>query len=540
MSQFIKAIEIDQTPLKMMSQWSSELAESANRESQRQQAIAKMRQEQEAAGAAAWGDMWKLGTDRMTEMTAEQRDIAFKQLQEGLAKSWKDTGGNPNQFRVSALTGPVQQIIKYEGFSKDIAKAAAEAAKQKEAAGITKDAINSFTAEYVLKRQGDGKYSVEDYYAALDKDIAERPNVYSDREKQYSALTGRAEEKGSLLERGIALDPTGTNKKTIDVKIPWRSWEVVEPKEMPNGLKVDVPRIKFENIDGQNVVTKDVFNEYIGNDKLRQGAVLREAKELAHAVNKGMGVNTETMTMRDFSIAKSQNPKLVDPFDNGVIEVYARKAVTDILKDKYDSDGYSKAGLQSYGAIKDDPVKNSTTINMPGAGPVGPSVNIVKTVQDKIESDKKAKGKNYTGTQVNSLKGEAKNVVIDMMKTDLPSAISSRYGSEAIVIKMGKDSEGKFVPAVFYAQDIIDKTDPLDPIVIRKAGDAVGIISDYQNAIASKEIGGQKMAVSGAAPMLSTPNSKSKQTTQTITKDAFRKMSIPDRQKFITEGGKVK
>jgi len=495
MSQFIKAIEIDQTPIKMMSQWSSELAESANRESQRQQAIAKMRQEQEAAGAAAWGDMWKLGTDRMTEMTAEQRDIAFKQLQEGLAKSWKDSGGNPNQFRVSSLTGPIQQIIKYEGFSKDIAKAAAEAAKQKEAAGITKDAINSFTADYVLKRQGDGKYSVEDYYAALDKDIAERPNVYSDREKQYSALTGRAEEKGSLLERGVALDSTGTNKKTVDVKIPWRSWEVVEPKEMPNGLKVDVPRIKFENIDGQNVVTKDVFNEYVGNDKLRQGAVLREAKELAHAVNKGMGVNTETMTMRDFSIAKSQNPKLVDPFDNGVIEVYARKAVTDILKDKYDSDGYSKAGLQSYGAIKDNPPKTVFNINN---GQTTPQIDLPGIIADKVAADKAEAKKNnvpYKWTQINTLDDRVKDAVMDKAKSGLPDAIKQSVGQESFYIKPGQ-SRGKNGIGVYAAVDIKDPND-IDKPPIYKAGEFVSWVGGGASMKANEKLG--KAAVQGAA-----------------------------------------
>jgi hypothetical protein len=427
MSQFIRAIEIDQTPNKLMFEYGSELAQQANLESQRQQAIAKMRQEQEAAGAAAWGDMWKLATDRMTEMTAEQRNIAFKQLQEGLAKSWKDSGGNPYQFRVSSLTGPIQQIIKYEGFSKDIAKAAAEAAKQKEAAGITKDAINSFTADYVLKRQGDGKYSVEDYYAALDKDIAERPNLYSDREKQYVALTDRAEEKGSLLERGVALDPTGTNKKTVDVKIPWRSWEVVEKKKFPNGLEQDVPRIKFENIDGQKVITKDVFSDYVGNDKLRQGAVLRKAKELAHAVNKDMGVNTETMTMRDFSIAKSQNPKLVNPFDNGVIEVYARKAVTDILKDKYDSDGYSKAGLQSYAAIKDNPPTNTVTVNNYESGNNAPQRDLFGEVEGsfkknaiKLSTTNPTTGKKeeLMGVSLNSLPPDAQAYFLKVANAD--------------------------------------------------------------------------------------------------------------------------
>jgi hypothetical protein len=495
MSQFIRAIEIDQTPLKMMSQYSSELAESANRESQRQQALLKMQQEQDAALGSAFGDLYKMGLDRVKDLTAEQRDIALEQLKTGLAQSLKDSKGNPAAFKVSALTGPIKQIVTYEASRKDIASAGAERSKQLAAAGIRGDAVEAFTAKYMLDPSKATSFNVQDFYAEMDQDIAARPQLYMDKEKLRQTVIGRLSDKGVDFEREVQLDPTGVNKKTASVKMAMKPWETTGKIKMPNGIEVEAPQIKTENINGMNVIAQESFDKFIGDNPLLKTAVITAAKETVHDINKKLGVNTEGMSVRDFSIAKSQDPNLIDPFNDGVVEVYAKDALTKMLKGNYDDQGFSIAGKRAYGAIKDNPPRTSVTVN---TGQTTPQIDLPGIIADKVAADKAEAKKNnvpYKWTQINTLDDRVKDAVMDKAKSGLPDAIKQSVGQESFYIKPGQ-SRGKNGIGVYAAVDIKDPND-IDKPPIYKAGQFISWVGGGASMKANEKLG--KAAVQGAA-----------------------------------------
>lgn len=536
MSQFIKAIEIDQTPVKMMSQWSSELAEEANRASQRQQALLKMQQEQEAALGNAFGEFYKYGLDYAKDLTAEQRDIALESFKKGLAKSLNDSKRNPAAFKVSALTGPLTDIVRYSSFRKEVANAGAEISKQLEAQGYNPKAIQAFAGAYMLDPENIGKFNIEDFQQALQKDLEERKHLYVDKNKGLDIINKSLEEKGEDLERSVALDPTGKNKKTVDVKVPVKYWDKIVKVKQPNGIEVDMPVLNTEEINGMKVITGDVYKKFLNNNASAKAWIDAEAKNTVHDINNKMGVNTAGMTYRDFSIAKSKNPNLIDPFNDGVLEVYARNAVTKMLAPKYDENGVSKLGKQAYGNVFDNPAKTTVNINN---GQTTPQIDLVGIVSDKISADKAEAKKNnvpYKWTQINTLDDRVKDAVMDKAKSGLPDAVKQSVGQESFYIKPGQ-SRGKSGIGVYAAVDIKDPNN-IDNPPIYKAGQFVSWVGGGAAMKANEKLG--KPAVQNASREGGGVKEISKnKSTQTITKDAFRKMSIPDRQKFISGGGKV-
>jgi hypothetical protein len=476
MSQFIRAIEIDQTPNKLMFEYGSELAQQANLEAQRQMTLLKMKQEQDAALGSAFGDLYKMGLDRVKDLTAEQRNIALEQLKTGLANSLKESKGNPSAFKVSALTGPLKDIVTYEASRKDIASAGAERAKQLANAGIKGDAVEAFTAKYMLDPSKASAFNIEDFYAEMDKDIATRPQLYMDKEKLRQTVVGRLDEKGVDFEREIQLDPTGVNKKTASVKIPMKPWETTGKIKMPNGIEVEAPQLKMENIDGMNVIAQESFDKFIGGNPLLKTAVITAAKETVHDINKKLGVNTDGMTTRDFSIAKSQNPKLVDPFNDGVVEVYAKDALTRMLKGSYDEQGFSLAGKRAYAAIKDNPPRTSITVN---AGKDVPVIDQYKIYNDALKSGPKV-----------MIKGKAVGVPLSMLESGQEELIE-------MANKVGKRDETTGMPA--FDQSNLILTQGKGQIELRKwdkenstVGDIVSVISKTKTNVKANQPLGTK------------------------------------------------
>lgn len=438
MSQFIRAIEIDQTPNKLMFEYGSELAQQANLEAQRQMALLKMKQEQDAALGSAFGDLYKMGLDRVKDLTAGQRDIALEQLKSGLANSLKDSKGNPTSFKISALTGPVKDIVTYEASRRDIASAGVERAKQLANAGIKGDAVEAFTAKYMLDPSKASAFNIQDFYAEMDKDIAARPQLYMDKEKLRQTVIGRLGEKGVDFEREIQLDPTGVNKKTASVKMVMKPWETIGKIKMPNGIEVDTPQLKMETINGMNVVAKESFDKFIGDNPLLKTAVITAAKETVHDINKKLGVNTSGMSLRDFSIEKSKDPNLIDPFNDGVVEVYAKDALTRMLKGSYDEQGFSIAGKRAYGAIKDNPPRTTVNVSTGGTAPV---IDQYQVYSDAIKVGPKVKkGNKILGTPLNMLESGQDYLIETANKVGKKDELSGQaaYDQSNLILTQGK------------------------------------------------------------------------------------------------------
>jgi hypothetical protein len=537
MSQFIKAIEIDQTPIKMMSQWSSELAESANRESQRQQAIAKMRQEQDNLIATRQGDLIKFTVDQVKDMTKQQQDQVVKRSITTLAGALQKANNDPNLFYTLGLEGVLKNVLTYKATVEQAVNAAKEKAPQLEAAGIRKDAAENIAKEYILGIDPENPFSAADFNKYLDQEISDNPHVYFDKEGLMKEVNDRLNTEGIEVERGIISDGTGTRKLSANIKTKLPPWGSLKPLKFPNELVVSAAAVdmKPEKIGDKtkNIVTEDVYKKFVGGNPKIDASMIMSAKETVHDINdKLFKVNTASMSRKQFEAAKKANPDLKDPYDNGVIEVFKRSHLTDLLGNKYDENGFSIQGKQDYSDVMDKPAQNNTTVIMPGSKDDNTKyVDVIDQAKKSIAEEKKRVGKNFTHKQFNSLPTLVSNTMRSIIKNGFPDEVSATLSDKDYMVK--EDDKGN--PVVVAARDI--KINDKETV---KKGQLLAKIDEAANKIANGGLGQDSQQASISTVTTSGAEKAKQKQTQTITKDAFRKMSIPDRQKFITEGGKVK
>lgn len=441
MSQFIRAIEIDQTPNKLLFEYGSELAQQANLESQRQMALFKMKQEQDRDLSSKYGELVKMSFEQMKPLTEEQSNKAMELVKSGLASALNESKGDPNTFYRLGIDKAVSEVVAYKGSREKIANAATSRIAELAPAGVRKDAIENFAKSYMLDPSTANGFSVEKFYADMDKEIADNPQLYMDKEKLRQAVSDRLNEKGVEVERGVEYDPTGTKKLTANIKVPMKPWESLGKLKMPNGIEVDAPKITTETINGMNVITEDSYRKFINNNPLIKTSVIMSAKETIHDLNNKAGVNTAVMNSSEFEAAKAKNPNLIDPFNNGNIEVYAKDAVTKMLKGSYDDAGFSSQGKQAYGSIKDNPPRTTFNVNT-GTGANAPVIDQYKVYSDAIATGVQVKkGNKVLGTPLNLLPSGQDYLIETANKVGKKDELSGQaaYDQTNLILTKSKD-----------------------------------------------------------------------------------------------------
>lgn len=495
MSQFIRAIEIDQTPNRLMAQMGSELAEQANRKAQLDASMNKLRADQDKNLNDLYQGFQKAGFEQIKGMKGEVVNSMLSKFQQNLASALKESKGDPMVFTQMGYDKALKELASDKANSDQILAIGEERAKALEAAGFRPEAIRGKAAEYAMQI-GSGK-NAEAFIKDLENDMNERPQLYMDPTKVFDVLKGRKIEKGQEIERKATLDPTGSIKNSAAIKSERKPWEQLGVYKATNGIEVEVPMVKFDKVkdykgDLVDVVDENTYQSFIGESPAVASALRLIAKDTVHDVNKRIGINTATMTREQFAQAQKSNPNLIDPFNEGILDTYAKNAVTKQIRSDYNSDGFKvPQGLET-SSVKDNPVRNSTTvINKVGGNEDSPYINAKQLTLDKINDDKKRFGKNYTHTQVNSLPGAAKEVVLKLAKLDLPGPISDGIGSESVLVK---DVKGK--PAIFSSVDIKDENGE----VLRKKGQFLAYMDDAANIIANGKLN-VKSRVAAAAPI---------------------------------------
>jgi hypothetical protein len=367
MSQFIRAIEIDQTPSRMLFQWGSQLAEEANQKAMRQQALEKLRLDQQEELGKAFGDAYKMGLDQTAELGSIQQDEALRLFRTNLAKDLKEAGGRIDEFKKLSIQRSLSDLSKFKANRGQVKSLAEAKMKDLEAVGINPDAVKGFAANYMLGKTMDPNFSAESFTKDLERDITERPHLYFNKDKAISAIQSRINQKGIEFDRSELKDVSGMRKLTVESKAEKKPWEEVGEFKAPNGLAVQVPKITFESIKDPGgfeykVVTRNIVDNFIGGDPGVQAGVKIAAKEIVHDANKKMGFDTAGASREQFMKLKQIEPDLIDPFNDGVLDVYERLAVTRMIKPNYDDDGFSIAGKRGFGDDKQQ--KAGTVVNV--------------------------------------------------------------------------------------------------------------------------------------------------------------------------------
>jgi len=373
MSEFIRAIEFDQTPNKVMMQFGSELAEQANRAAAARQAAAKLKADQDADIANTFSAVNKMAADQYKDLPDMYIKRGMEATMQSLIKDLLEAKNDPNIFKTKAYGNTLAKLHSTAAGMKQVIAASDALAKEYALLGVRPDVIKQHAADYVLDPSR--PFNLEEYKAKLDQDIAERPNTYMDQNVLKKALVNRAEEKGEDFTRGEAYDPTGKRKVSASIGAKSKRWDVVGKMTTDNGLELEVPMLPTEPVKGLGgefkVVTGDVVSKFIANDPTVAAGVNNAAKSIIHDVNKQLGVNTASMTNEQFQQAKREYdikrmkgvnegnsvlPALFDPFNEENILIASRKAVTDILKPYYNEGGYAKLTKKEIGDVKDNPM----------------------------------------------------------------------------------------------------------------------------------------------------------------------------------------
>lgn len=397
MSQFIRAIEIDRTPIQVMENWSSELSAEANRASTMALTREKMRLEQDAALSKQYGDFYNMSAEQLKGVAAEQANALMEEFKKGLAENYKNSGGDVNVFRKMGYDGAVSNLINKVNQVKGIAEFSKTAAEQMAPKGVRPEAVKSFAASYSLKPKPGQDYSQEGFAKALDEDMKLRPEAYYDKNALLGIISKRADEKGIEYNVDISNDPTGRLTIGSGVKASIKPWEDKGDYKLPNGTSVKVPKISFVKEKGfgsdanqYSVVSDETYQRFVGGNPDLETAINVAAIELAHQANAKFGIPTAGRPKEDIAVLVQEKLTPINPYDEGVMKVYRKLAATNILKNNYDEDGFSK-GVDLKSVLKrDNPQK--TTVNVGGGTGGGNNVEptvikayegLVSTVQSK-------------------------------------------------------------------------------------------------------------------------------------------------------------
>lgn len=142
-------------------------------------------------------------------------------------------------------------------------------------------------------------------------------------------------------------------------------------------------------------------------------------------------------------------------------------------------------------------------------------IDVVGEIKQYMEANPRKKGGYY---QVNLLGDVAQGVVLKKAR--------EATGINSIGVKDIRIENINGTPSIVVAQDIYD----INKQLAYKKGQLLGSIGTQANISANQPLGTKAKQAAAEG---------SKQPTKTITKDAYRNMSLPERQKFLSSGGKV-
>jgi hypothetical protein len=495
MSQFIRPIEIDQTP----NQFMYKLAEDMR---QQRQLERKLKMDDEARKVELLNSI-----DPAVLNKNFDRDVvnaSINDLQRNVASYLRQNPNGTSQDLQMYLQKQIGGVAQWSNAAQTIRKniegtvAAMKDNKGVDIAGLSAAAITR------ALRNPDGSLKTADQ---LD------PNI------DYAA-------------QAYAEDPT----KFIDIAASGKMWEdskkntekVIRIKSMPvmkDGKRVQ-DSFKFEVKPWQDVIEGGVVTTIKGDDGYLRNDIYDAM------VPNGSAVDVYWTRMAKNKIAEhnarvASGDKIAlkigakDISDPTNLELVKRALITNDL-DKL-------SGSRIEDVDKGLRVYNNTSGG--GSGSSGSSPASIDAYSKAIEAEEKAKKffaadkKTFLGKTINSFPSRIANVFVN----------SANGVSGDVEENVDESGEVKKSDKRFKQDDLVVNLMPNGNFQIKawRTGEILPEVTPEELNMAYNK--GLTKAQAGAANL-----AKPKITNQqTITKDAFRKMSIPERQKFITAGGKV-
>jgi len=150
MSEFIRAIEFDQTPNKVMMQFGSELAEQANKTAQMNASIEKMNADRQKALYEKYGEFQKMGIEQIKGVKGELVDKIMSRFVESLGQALNESKGDIGVFTRLGFDKSLKGLIADRAASDQILAMTEDFVKANEPLGIDGQAIRAAGNNYAL------------------------------------------------------------------------------------------------------------------------------------------------------------------------------------------------------------------------------------------------------------------------------------------------------------------------------------------------------------------------------------------------------
>lgn len=472
MSEFIRAIEFDQTPTRAAMQWGSELADEANREAQRQQALAKLKADQERDIYNAYGDLNKTAFKEFEGLPELMKKKAMEEYVAASTKLLKDANNDIGAFIRGAQGTVIPQLVGRVAGLKAVLEGGKVLAEELAPMGIKKDQVENFTKGYIIN-SGEN-FDPKAFKEALLKDIKERPGLYNDIDTVVKGLVERTEMKPEVISDSVTLDPNGTMKSIGKAESNIYPWDTVVEETLSNGVKVKKAKLLTEKVGDFTVVKDSAYKGFIGNDdksEMRSMWIDVLAKKDLHNINEKKGYPTGSLTKEQFEVvaqkAKENGVELVNPFNDIDLNTIRKKVVTDLVSKYYNEDGSHRGMKQTAEVDKTKPASTTNNIYMNNQGApqyVDQYAEYEKALASGatvFSEDKKIKNgkvveskKTILGTPLNLLtSGQQYLVNLANSVTKKNSDEGDVYGQDNLILAPAKSGNG----IAIYAWDPVKK-----------------------------------------------------------------------------------
>jgi hypothetical protein len=380
---------------------------------------------------------------------------------------------------------------------------------------------------------------LQDFGANLRQEVLLHPELYADRggvKQDATAATAKFLTTAKPAGDSLELDPTGTKTLKIGTEYTLSSFDKEETlKDKETGLEYKKPRLNTIKIPGLfykggNSVEGLADEPYMTllnsggqavQDDIAISALENIRQHNAEVMNRAAIPNGEQLAL---TVSKNnvQNfmsiPGFVNPFDEGELEKFQRAAAADLLKQsgRYEADG-SVAGFKlNRGVNKAKPVSE-------GSGGKGSEANSgfmdvyneIVTAADTGNKVREVKGGKVTkifGAAVNQLSPDAQGYLIN-----IANKTKKKYDDEQNEVEFTQD-------------DLVIKKESGKVGLYRyPSGELIAPLDKMQTNLKLNPTAKTKQNVIN-----------SKKTGSVIPKAEFAKMTISERQKFISEGGTFK
>lgn len=474
------------------------------------------------------------------------RDIINAELSatlKNLATGIKDRKTDPSlarEYSIGVIADASQRAGRISDFFAGVNKKAEEYAAQ----GFDPNAIKAYVGKAIETGGGlnaDTISKIGDPSAFIDKFVSSDITLFANRAVTRDKANKDVEtllKEGKDTSTNLEMDPTG--KKTF--KLGTKGFatvfdEEIEEVDPVTGLKFNRPVLKKEDISFINATRKglpeDSYNLLISKaSPITRNEIIIGAAEKIKENNKRAlqesGYPADTiLTITQDNVGKWMDrvPGFINPFNDGEVEKFKRVYALDLIQGSgaYSEDGKSKRfSITNRGVNAIAPPKNITNINMPGQP--GTYVEAWDNLNDMFKG-----ARNITSPNGKTVIGKALNSFPQDYAEIFVTAVNK------VSKKPAKDA---FTPAEPYTQEDLVLVKDKNGDIIVKAHETGAELSRFKKGTFDKAYNGgvSQKAKEGATLAAEKEN---KQPTKTISKDAFKKMSITERQRFRSSGGKV-